>query len=70
MGNAGYLPNVDLRVNLQVGTCPASGEGAVAIVVDGIPAGASMPAVVATIVGALQQAFGAPLQTPFFPPVH
>lgn len=56
------LPDANLEIDLRIRRCSASGLAAVFIVVDGIPATASLPTVVASIVGALQIALGARLQ--------
>lgn len=55
-------PDVSLEIDLRIRRCSASGLSAVVIVVDGIPATASLPNVVASIVGSLQVALGARLQ--------
>ena len=56
------LPDANLEIDLRIRRCSASGLAAVVIVVDGIPATASLPTVVASIVGSLQIALGARLQ--------
>jgi hypothetical protein len=56
------MPDANLAIDLRIRRCSASGLAAVVIVVDGIPATASMPTVVASIVGSLQIALGARLQ--------
>ena len=62
MRHTSLLPEADLQVDLHVDRCSASGHAAVVIVVDGIPATASLPAVVASILGSLQAALGARLE--------
>lgn len=56
------LPDANLEIDLRIRRCSTSGLAAVVIVVDGIPATASLPTVVASIVGSLQIALGTPLQ--------
>jgi hypothetical protein len=56
------LSDANLEIDLRIRRCSASGLSAVVIVVEGIPATASMPSVVASIVGSLQVALGARLQ--------
>jgi hypothetical protein len=58
----GPLPEANLEIDLRIRRCAASGLAAVVIVVDGIPATASIPTVVASILGSLQIALGARLQ--------
>lgn len=70
MRETSLLPEADLQVDLRVGQCSVSGRAAVVIVVDGIPATASMPAVVASILGSLQVALGARLEEKRLAAVH
>lgn len=56
------LPDANLEIDLRIRRCSTSGLAAVVIVVDGIPATASLPTVVASIVGSLQIALGTRLQ--------
>lgn len=58
----GPHPQTELQVALRVGSPSANGCSAVVIVVDGIPTTASMPVVVASILGSLQAALGARLE--------
>jgi hypothetical protein len=55
-------PQTDLQIDLQVNPGADGTNGAVVIVVDGIPKSASMPALIATILGSLQLALGARLE--------
>jgi hypothetical protein len=55
-------PQTDLQIALQVSPGADGANGAVVIVVDGIPKSASMPALVASILSSLQLALGARLE--------
>jgi hypothetical protein len=50
---------VSLQINLHLSRCPASGQQAVMILVDGFPAAVPMAHVVAAIVGSLKNALSA-----------
>lgn len=59
-----------VQIDLQLSRCPASGQHAVMISMDGFPAAAPMGHVIATIVGALKSALGGTTAHTFIRSVH
>jgi hypothetical protein len=52
------MVQVSLQIDLHLSRCPASGQHAVMVLVDGFPANAPMAHVVAASVGSLKSALG------------
>jgi len=63
-------PQVKLQIDLRLTRCPASGQHAVMILVDGFPAAAPMAHVVAAIVGSLKTALGGEVVATTVRPAH
>jgi hypothetical protein len=61
---------VSLQIDLHLSRCPASGQHAVMILVDGFPAAAPMTHVVAAIVGSLKSALGGETEETTVRPAH
>ena len=61
---------VSLQIDLHLSRCPASGQHAVMILVDGFPAAAPMAHVVAAIVGSIKSALGGETVEATVSPTH